>query len=186
MACGSIDRGSSADCDNLPPGGTRARFIVANFDDITGWTESTLDQRITAFTMTAGTSAYEFTGFRNDMKISDEVINPGIGLNEFKHNAGWVIYERTQAQKNNIEKLARGKFIVFAEMKGKDADAFVVIGKDTGLEIVPGLLWNSQESGGFFTVNMSTAEGEFESKLPQTLGTTYANALVLIADLLAS
>lgn len=186
MGCSTIDRGSAADCESLPSGGTRARVIVANFEDITGWTESTLDGRITGFTMAAGTSAYEFTGFRNDVKKSDEVVNPGIGINQFKHNVGWVIYERTQAQKNNVEKLARGKFIVFAENRGKDADAFEVIGKDVGVEIVAGPIRNAHENGGFFVLNFSTAEGEYESKLPQTLGTSYSNALTLIADLLAS
>lgn len=186
MACSSIDRGSAADCEALPSGGTRARFIVLNFEDVTGWTESTLDGKITAFTMAAGTSGYEFTGFRNDMKKSDEVVNPGIGINQFKHNAGWVIYERTQAQKNNIEKLARGKYIIFAENKGKDADAIEVLGKDVGVEIVPGPIRNAHENGGFFVVSFSTAEGEFESKLPQTLGQTYAAGVVLIADALAS
>ena len=186
MSCGYIDRGSNADCENLPPGGTRARFVVVNFEDITGWTESTADGRITGFTQTSGTQGYEFTGFRNDMKKTDEVVNPGIGLNQLKHGCGWVIYERTQVQKNNIEKLVRGKFIVFAENKGKDADAFEVIGKDVGVEIVPGVIRNAHENGGFFVISMATAEGEFESKLPQTLGTSYANAVTLIADLLAS
>lgn len=186
MGCSTIDRGSSADCANLPAGGTNARVIVANFADITGWTESTLDERITGFTMTSGTMAYEFTGFRNDVKKSEEVVNPGIGINQFKHNAGWVIYERTQAQKNNIEKLSRGKFVLFIENKGKDADAWEVIGKDVGVEIVAGPIRNAHENGGFFVLNFSTAEGEFEGKLPQTLGTTYANALTLVADLIAS
>jgi len=99
---------------------------------------------------------------------------------------GWVVYERTQAQKNNIEKLARGKFVVFVENKGKDADAWEVLGKDVGVEIVAGPIRNAHENGGFFVLNFSTAEGEFEGKLPQTLGTSYANATTLIANLLAS
>lgn len=186
MSCFKIDRGSAADCTALPTGGTNARVVVINFDDITGWTESTLDGRITGFTMTSGTSGYEFTGFRNDMKKSDEVVNPGIGINQFKHMCGWVIYERTQAQKNNIERLARGKFVVFIENKGKDADAWEVLGRDVGVEIVAGPIRNAHENGGFFVLSFATAEGEFESKLPQTLGTTYANALTLVADALAS
>lgn len=186
MGCSTIDRGSAADCANLPAGGTQARVIVANHPDLSDWVESTLDERITGFTQAAGTMAYEFTGFRNDVKKSDEVVDPGIGIRQFKHNVGWVVYERTQAQKNNIEKLARGKFVVFVENKGKDADAWEVLGKDVGVEIVAGPIRNAHENGGFFVLNFSTAEGEFEGKLPQTLGTSYANATTLIANLLAS
>ncbi len=184
MACGSIEVGSAADCANLPAGGTRARVIVINFDDITDWDGS--NGKITQITMRPGTVGYEFTGFRNDMKKSEEVLNPGIGLNQFKHLAGWVIYERTQAQKNNIEKLARGRFVVIAENKGKDDDAIEVLGKDVGIEIVAGPIRNAHENGGFFMVNFATPEGEFEGKLPQTLGLSYGAGVAIIADVLAS
>ena len=182
--CTNIDVGSAADCSNLPAGGTRARVIVVNFDDITDWDDT--NGVITQVTIPSGTKGYEFTGFRNDVKKSEEVINPGIGINQFKHNVGWVIYERTQAQKNNIERLARGRFVVFAELKGKDNTSFEVIGKDVGVEIVAGPVRNAHENGGFFMVNFSTPEGEFEGKLPQQLGTTYSAGLALIADILAS
>jgi len=72
------------------------------------------------------------------------------------------------------------------ENKGKDADAVEVVGKDVGVEIVVGPIRNAHENGGFFILNFATPEGEFESKLPQTLGTSYANAVTLIADALAS
>jgi len=182
--CSDIDVGSAADCANLPAGGTRARVIAVNFEDITDWDET--GGKITQVTMRTGTKGYEFTGFRNDVKKSEEVINPGIGINQFKHNVGWVIYERTQAQKNNIERLARGRFVLFVENKGKDSDSYEVVGKDVGVEIVPGPVRNAHENGGFFMVNFSTPEGEFEGKLPQTLGTTYAAGTALIADILSS
>lgn len=184
MACDKITVGSAADCENLPAGGTRPRVIAVNYDDITDWDMSA--GKITQITMVAGTKGFEFTGFRNDVKKSEEVLNPGIGLNQFKHNLGWVVYERTQAQKNNIELAARSRLVLFVENKGKDADAIEVVGKDVGVEIVVGPIRNAQENGGFFMLNFATPEGEFEGKLPQTVGLTYAAGVALLADILAS
>lgn len=182
--CSNIDVGSSADCANLPAGGTRARLILVNFDDIIDWDDT--NGKITQVSMLPGTKGYEFTGFRNDVKKTDEVVDPGIGIMQVKQGLTWVIYERTQAQKNNIERLFRGRVVAFAENKGKDADAFEVLGKDVGLGIVPGPIRNSHENGGFFVINMATPDGEFEGKLPQTLGATYSAGLALIADILSS
>lgn len=192
MACGSITRGSQADCDNIPEGGTRARLLVANYDDILTWTEDA-DGNITDFTLAPGAFLYEFLGFRNDVKKSEEVIKPDVGIPKFKHNIGWVIYERTQLQKNNVENIARGRFIAFAENKGKDADVIEVVGKGVGLEIVAGPIRNAHENGGFFVLSLSTPDdqGELENRLPQTLqiagsGTIYENNLAFLDGLLAA
>lgn len=180
MSCGTIGIGSDPDCGNLPKGGTRARVGVFNYDDVTGHTEDA-DGRVTAITLAPGAQGYIFTGFRNDVKKSEEVVKPGIGPNQFKHNAGWVIYERTQEQKNNVENLAKGPFIIVSENKGKDDDAIEVIGLGVGVEIVAGPIRNAHENGGFFVMNFSTPtdDGVYEPKLPQSLGTDYDNAVTL-------
>jgi hypothetical protein len=183
-SCGTIDLGSDPDCDAIPKGGTRARVIVINFDDIETFAEDA-DGRITSITLVAGAGSYLFTGFRNDVKKSDDVANPGVGLNQFLHKTGWVIYERTQEQKNNVENLARGRFVVIAENKGRDDDAVEVIGIDVGVEIVAGPIRNAHENGGFFMLNFSTPEGEYEGKLPRSLGTDYDDAQTIIDALLA-
>lgn len=188
MSCDTITLGNEADCDNLPSGGTVARAIVINHADLdpdAPFTEDA-DGNITAINLLAGKYAHLFTGFRNDVKKTDEVVNPGVGLNQFKHGAGWVIYSRLQVQKNNVEKLARGKFVVILENKGKDADALEVIGKKVGVEIVPGVIRNAHENGGFFMLNFATIDGEFEPKLPQTLGATYAAGNAIVDALLGS
>jgi hypothetical protein len=188
MGCGNITVGSAADCENLPSGGTRARLILVNIDDLQTDPSAFVENgtyKITDVNLLPGRSGYTFTGFRNDMKKSDEVVNPGIGLNQFNHQISWVIYERTQAQKNNIEKLARGRFVAFAENKGRDDDAIECLGKDVGLEIVVGAIRNSHENGGFFMINLKTPEGEFESKLPQTVGTSYDNGQDILDNIVA-
>jgi hypothetical protein len=182
--------GSQADCDNLPPGGTNARLILMNIDEIDGFTEDG-NLNVTDIDMAAGAFAYEFLGFRNDMKKSEEVIKPEVGIPKFKHNVGFVVYENTQIQKNNVEKIARGRFVAIVENRGKDANAFEIVGKAVGLEIVAGPIRNAHESGGFFVLSLSTPDdqGELEPQLPQTLlvagsGTPYQANLAFIESLL--
>ena len=189
MACGLIDRGSAVDiCDDIAPGGTRARVVLFNIDEVVSMTEDG-DGNITAITLVDDATGFEFTGFRNDAKKSEEVIKPEIGLPKFKHNAGFVIYENTQLQKNNIENLVRGRFIALMENKGKTIDSIEVVGKEVGLEIVAGPIRNAHENGGFFVISLSTPDdqGELEGKLPQTLkvaGDSYASNLAYIEGLL--
>lgn len=183
MSCGTIALGSDVACDAQSKGGTVATTLTLfNYDEIDGYTEAS--SKVTAIDLATDARGWQFTGFRNDVKKSEEVVNPGVGLNQFKHNFGFVIYERTQAQKDNIEKLCKGRFVAIIENKGKDADAFEVVGKSVGLEVVVGPIRNAHENGGFFILNFSTPEGEFEPKLPQTLGTAYANAETVLAALL--
>jgi len=187
MACGSITRGSVIEeCADIPPGGTRARLLLANLDEVESYTED-VNGQITAITMIDDATFYEFTGFRNDVKKSEEVIKPEIGIPKFKHNVGWVIYENTQIQKNNIENIVRGRFVAVVENKGKDENSFEVVGKDVGLEIVAGPIRNAHENGGFFVIALSTPDdqGELEGELPKTLIVTdYAATLAYLETLL--
>lgn len=186
MSCGTITIGSEADCDNIPNAGTRARLVAFNYDEVEEYTEDE-DGVITAIKLKEGTTGYSFTGFRNDVKKSEEVVKPDVGIPKFKHNVGWVIYERTQAQKNNVEALSRGRFVAIVENKGKDNDAFEIVGKGVGVEIVAGPIRNAHENGGFFVLSLATPDdlGELENKLPQSLFTTdYATTLAYVDSLL--
>lgn len=188
MACGEIDDGSDVineDGCELPPGGTVPRVLVANKNDIDSYVE--VDGVVTDIVMNAGKFFYPFTGFRNDAKKSEEVIKPEIGAPQFKHNAGWVIYERTQEQKNNIEQLVRGTFVLVIENNGQDNNSFEIVGKKVGVEIVAGPIRNAHENGGFFVLSFSTPDdqGILEPKLPQTvLDTDYSTTLAMLNGLL--
>lgn len=189
MACGTIDRGSTIEeCDDIPVGGTRARLLLANIDDIEGYTEDA-NGIVTAIDLAVGAFIYVFTGFRNDVKKSEEVIKPDIGIPKFKHNTGFVVYENTQIQKNNVENIVRGRFVAIIENRGKDANSFEVVGKGVGVEIVAGPIRNAHENGGFFVISLSTPDdqGELENKLPQTLLVTdYAATLAYLLTLEAA
>lgn len=182
MSCGLIDIGGGADCQNLDPGGTVARMILFNYDDIRSYTE--VDGVVTSITMRGGKVGYIFEGFRDDVSLSEEVLKPEIGVPQFKHNTGLVIYEMTQVQKNNIEKISRGRFVAIVENRGKKDYSFEIVGKSVGLELVPELIHDAHENGGFHVLQLSTPtdDGEYETKLPQQFGTNYQNTIDIIDD----
>jgi len=199
-----IDMGSDPECE-LTQSGTRARLILINFSDIEKIytnddgkivniaTEGelgggiALDAPLDApFTEESGVDAFEFLGFRNDVKKSDEVVKKENKTKRFKHHVSFVIYQDEQTQKNNIRDLARGRFLAIIENKGKTEDSIEVLGKECGLEIVGQQIRNAHEAGGFFTISLSTPDNgvEFERKLPQTLGINYLHGISIIDDLL--
>lgn len=184
MGCGKIDRGSNPDCDNLPEGGTKARLVLLNYRDVES-IEETVDGIITAINLVPGTFGYEFLGFRTDVKKSEGVLKTQ-RKNRFFHNVGFVIYEVDQVQKNNIKRLTKGRFIAIVENKGQDENSVEVLGKNVGLSIVDGVVRDAYENGGLFIINLDTPQsgGEFETKLPQTLGFSYEEAQIIIDGLL--
>jgi hypothetical protein len=124
-----------------------------------------------------------FKGFKQDVKPSQEIIAPSNGQNQFKHAVGFLIYDITQTQKNNIQRLARGRVYAIIESKGKTTSAFEVFGLGSGLEIVPGVARDTYANGGGYIIQLATPDGEFEPLLPQTLfSTDYATTLALVEE----
>jgi hypothetical protein len=175
MACGQITLGSEADCAALPAAGTRAKAYVMNYDDIDSYTEA--GGVITDITLKAGKYAYLFTGLGNSFKTSvDFARSANTGVGRYKHKNSIVIYDRTQAQKDNITSMGNGRFVVVAQFNGPstDEDQFILLGKNTGVELTAGTILDAFANDGFFVLNMSTPEGEIENEveLPQSVWDT--------------
>lgn len=211
MSCGTISRGSIPDCDNLPVGGTKARLILINWDDVLYILEGndTLSSGsvwgpefddtfgpivevgaglgvITSIVLKPGKQAYEFTGFRNDVKKSEETQKTTGNKKRFIHRCGFVIYEVDELQKLNIKDIAKGRFMAIVESKGEDPDSIELLGRDCGLQIVAGRIRDAYETQGVFVINLATPGNgvEYERKLPQTVGISYANGLEIIDGLM--
>jgi len=186
MACGEITLGSAADCDNLPSGGTRARAIVFNYDDIESYTE--VDGVITAINLVNGAYGYEFTGLGNSFQKSEDFSRSGAtGIGRYKHKNSIIIYERTQAQKDNIKSMGNGRFVVALFNRGDDADAIELAGKDVGVELTPGEIRNAYANDSFFVLNMATPEGEIENEsapMQSVFITDYATTVAMLEALL--
>lgn len=176
MACGEITLGSAADCDNLPAGGTRAKAIVFNYDDIVSYSEDPeVGGVITDITLKPGKYGYEFTGLGNSFKKAENFNrSASTGLGTFKHSLSIIIYERTQEQKDNINDLKNGRFVVVMFNRGDDADSIELYGKQVGVELQPGTVRDAYANDGLFVLSFATPEGDFENEkeLPQSVWIT--------------
>lgn len=186
MSCGTITIGSAAECDELPDAGTRARLILMNYDEVE--TIEIVDGRVVDIIMQPGKVAYEFLGFRNDLRKEEDVTDKDGLKNRFRHACQFVVYEDTQEQKTNLENVAKGRFIAITERIGKGPDALEVLGKDVGLQIKVGTIRDAYENGGLFVIGLNTPDNgaENEQYLPKSFGDNYDNGLLKIEILLGS
>lgn len=182
MSCNTVSLGSSVNCDDLPQAGTEARIILLNYDDVEFI--GTLNGKITSIVLAANTTGFEFFGFRNDVKKNESVPK----VKRFSHSVSFIVYEITQLQKNNLQKMAKGRFIAVVENKGKGDDAFELLGRECGMKIVQGIIRDPFETLGMYTISLATPENgvEYERKLPQTIGEDYDNGAEIVDGLLES
>lgn len=161
--CGEITMGSSADCEDLPAGGTRAQVDLINFDDIESYTE--VDGKITDIILKAGKFSYRFTGLSQSFKNSEDFSrSQTTGLGRLKHKITIIVYERAQEQKDNIKSMGNGRFVAVSYLRGEDADAIVLAGREVGLELQAGEIRNAHANDGFFVLNLATPEGDLENE----------------------
>jgi hypothetical protein len=182
MSCGLITIGSEPECDSIPVGGLSTRLVLINYSDVQAIYESEIG--IVSIGLKFGKVAYEFFGFRNDVKKVEEVV--GDINNRFRHAVSFVVYDVSQEQKRNIERLSRGRFIAIVENKGKTANAFELLGRECGLKMPPGQIRTSEN--GVFQINLATPDNsvELEPRLPQTVGESYEAGLEIIDEIVGS
>ncbi len=171
MGCGAIDRGSVLVCNTpLPSGiGGDSRLVVYNYNDISGYTESaTTPGLVTGLTLVSGASGYQFQGYKISLKPSLDSANDSLGVTRYKHRSGFGIFENTQLQKNNIQRMGLGRYVIVYENNGKDANAFEIMGLQNGLELKPQKIRDLQEGGAAYTLLLESPDNELEGKLPQT------------------
>jgi hypothetical protein len=183
MGCGDITIGSQYDCEDPLYGGTKPRLLLINLDDISSFTTSTVTPHlITAFTLKTGKVAHAFTGFKNSVLPSWEKVSAPSGQALYRHMVNFFIYENTQVQKNNIQKLGNGKFIAIIQNSTIDDNAFEVLGIGQGLELQDGAINNKSENSGAYNLVLASAENQTEAKLPQTFfdESAYSSTLDLL------
>jgi hypothetical protein len=165
MACGDIDEGHEADCNDLPAGGTRAIDYVFNYDDVLEL-EKDVNGRITNIVLKEGKFGYKFTGLGNSFQKGEDFARAATtGIANFKHKGSLIIYSRAQEMKNLVTKLGNGRFVIVQLNRGDDDDSIELAGEEVGVELVAGEIRNAYANGGFFVLNWATPEGDTENEL---------------------
>jgi hypothetical protein len=155
--------------------GWSSRAILINKDHISAIAYDG-SGRVTSITVAAGKSYFFVDGIKQSLKPKYAKADTPAGNAAYKHTAEFFYFAYDQVSKNNMMRMANGKWVVIFQNAKQDDTAFEVLGLDAGLEVKE-MVRAPQENGGAVKITLETAEEEFESKLPPTFydGTSFAS-----------
>jgi hypothetical protein len=178
--CDQITIGSLYDCADPPVGGMRPRVILFNKDDLGSPTVNATDI-ITALAVNSGAVGYLFEGFKQSVKVIEEAVQPASGQTMYRHKIEYTVFNVSQAQKNNLQRKALGRFVALVQNSKVGPDSFRVVGLNSGLVMLAQQIRSSAENGDTYKITLQSGEGEEEPKLAQTFFVTdYATTLSTI------
>jgi len=161
--CTVITAGFTHDCDTIPPTGAEAILYLWNHKHVESYTESA--GVISAITLSGSNVAYKFTGFDMSFGASEDVQRSATtGKAQLKHKCKLVIASRAAAQKANVNKIINSRMVGALVLKGTDVDARLLIGRDVGLQVAAGEIYNTNANDGFFILNLATPDGDLENE----------------------
>ena len=183
--CDGISLNADYSCDSPPIAGVEERLVLMNFKDIASFAvQSANPSIIEGFTLKSGTQAFSFQGVRNSL-VPEQHYAPGrFSPSSYEHMLNFLVWDDTQAQKDNLEAMAIEKQVAIIQNANK---TFEVYGIRNGLEVTTNdRLPGDQDTGGGYQIVLKTSENEAkEPKLPRTFFLTdFATTLDLVDDLL--
>lgn len=186
-ACALITLGATYDCTNPIVPGVNTRLILINKDDISVVTKAA--PYITAITLTGVTTGFAFEGYRNSLNPEYSLVPAAFSIG-YDHQVKFQIFDISQEQKENLQKMALGRMVAIVENMnnaGNDDNVFEVYGLDVGLDIIElTRIARDMDTQGSFSVLLKTPDDEGkEPKMPQTwFITDYATTKALVDGLL--
>lgn len=188
--CDGITIGSTYDCDNPITPGVNNRLLMGNTGDIASVTyDVTTITIITDITMNTGKAMFAFNGIRQSLNPQYQFIPQTVSVG-YDHQVDFLIFDISQAQKDNIEAMGLGKLTAVVENKnapGNGDNFFEVYGLNAGMEMqTGGRIPMDLETQGAFNLSLKTSDNEGkEPKMPQTwFDTDYATTKVKVDALL--
>lgn len=189
--CGGITLGAAYDCDSPIVPGVNQKLILGNKDDILSITyDVTTTTLITGITLKAGGKAcYAFQGIRQSLKPQYQFA-PQTVIAGYDHQIDFMVFEITQAQKDNLERMGLEKLFAVVEnmnAAGNGNSIFEVYGLKAGLELQTNVrIPADTETGGAFSLSLLTSpNGGKEPKMPQSwFITNYTTTLAAVTALL--
>lgn len=192
-ACGGITVGAGYDCDDPLVAGVEQRLILINkddFDDATVTYDVTTTTLITNIVLASGgKQGWAFQGIRRSLNPQATFVPAAVSVG-YDHQINFLVFEITQIQKDNIEKLGLDKVVAVVQninAAGNGDGVFEVFGKDVGLTMTEGTRINAdQETNGAFNLILKTSDdlGK-EPKLPTNYwDTNFATTLAKVDTLL--
>ena len=180
MLCGKINADQTVDCENPLVAGSKDRMILINLDDWEGATvtyDAANPCLITNIVLAAGKVGYLYEGINGSIEPEDNSTQPEFGLPTYIHKVTFRVFSASAVAKQQIEKLALGRYIAITEnnMKGKNGDsAFEVRGVTVGMKASVTRNRKDAATQGAFVIVAETPATEGEQHLPATLYATEA------------
>ena len=192
--CGGINMGSTYDCATPIVGGNSQNLILIDqeiFNRATITYDGSTDNLITGITLTeVGDVGYKYEGIRKSLNPQSAFV-PSDVSNGYDHQVDFLIFDVSQLQKNNIEKMAFGRQIAILENTnaiGNGDSVFEVFGTGLGLEVQAGAMriTGDTDTNGAYTISLKTSDlGGKEQHLPNSLWSTdFATTKTLVNALL--
>lgn len=168
VGCGDLITSSVLDCDNILQGGVgdNSRLILIPKSSIASYTKSGIGL-VSAITLAANKSGYSIDGVNQSLKPKFELVNADSGQPLYKHIAEFFYFNYSQLHKNNMKRLANGRYVAIYSNAKADADAYEILGLDSGLKVNV-MTRAPQESGGAVKFTLESPENEFEASPPAT------------------
>jgi len=192
--CGLIVMGSAYDCDNPINAGVDNRLILMNKEV---WDRATITYDVTVTTLITnivltqtGDVGFVFQGIRTSTRPQSAFVPASVSVG-YDHQIEFQIFDISQEQKDNIEKMGVSKMVAIVQNSnsiGNDNSVFEIFGKDVGLEMQAGAMRINAdvETNGSYALNLKTSDDQGkEPKLPTSLwDTDFATTIVKVDALL--
>lgn len=181
--CGTLTRSFVQTCATPTAGGIGgdSRAVVYNYGEVSFTESSTTPNLLTAITLSSGASGYQIQGYKVSLKPSAEAVDDQAGVTRWKHNIAFLVFANSQLVKNEIQRMALGRYVFTYENNGKNEDSFEVMGRQNGMIMKPQKVRDLQENSSAYMLTFATPDNELEPMLPATFFiTSYAASLAAI------
>jgi hypothetical protein len=189
-ACGGIDLGADYDCLQPLVPGVKQRLLLFNLDDLSVVTYSLAPTTlIEDITLKSTKAAFAFEGVKRSLNPQYAFIPQTVSVG-YDHQVDFLIFDISQEQKDNIEKMGLSKLVAVVENNnsvGNGNSIFEVYGLGVGMELITAVrIPGDLETTGAFSLSLKTSDNEGkEPKMPQSwFDTDYTTTKALVDALL--
>lgn len=173
MDCSKINANlAMASCRNSVAG-VKGWAVLINFDDWKAATKTKTNGVYSAITLATDTSGYLFTSHESAFEGS-VTMNKGTYVNSFAHQFLMRAFDRTQNLKNDVNKIAHGKYVVVSQNLDttNPETKYEVYGDENGL-VASAIEFNSTDADGIaYAITLASEDNARESEVPASIYAT--------------
>lgn len=177
MDCSKINANlAMASCRNSVAG-VKGWAILINYDDWKAATKTRTVGVYSAISMASGATGYLFTSHEAAFEGS-VTMNKGTYVNSFGHQFIMRAFDRTQNLKNDVNKIAHGKYVIISQNldTAKPETKYEVYGDENGL-VASAIEFNSTDADGIaYAITLASEDNARESEVPASIYVTSEEA----------